>query len=386
MRKLAVILTLTALLSAVDFQGYLKFFAHPRLVSPFNFDRYGSRFQLTVKEKRQNIEFFASFDFDLDQRNSAGSGGRASVLKIYPVEAYLTFHFSTIDLKLGKQFVFWGRTDWINPTDNITPWDYTNITAEIEDYRLAVNAVKADWYFGASSLEFVFVPYFTPNKTGMEIPGAEEILPEQKPENWQEGIRFSSSVAGVNFSTSYWRGFDLFPTVFPSLTGLQIEYGRQQVFGADFDYAIGRFVFKGEGAYYLTEDTDGTNPFVKNPYIEYVLGTDWNVADNLTLNLQFVQKRTLKWHEGFMGPMEKKTTNSASLRLSYKKEGFYNVQFIAVYNFEDGDYFLLPIFTYEISDGVNLYVGATIFNGPENSVFGRNKDFSKAFIEVKYSF
>ena len=375
-------------LFSVDFHGYSKFFAHPKLTSPYNFDRYGTRFQLTLKEKRENIGFFVAFNFDLDERNITQFSyeDRSSVLKIYPVEAYVTIRFPSIDFKLGKQFVFWGRTDWINPTDNITPWNYTNITAEIEDYRIAVNAVKINWYFGTSSVEFVFVPYFRPNETGMEIPGAEAILPEHKPENWQEGVRFSSGIAGFNFSLSYWRGFDLFPVVVLEKGGMKMEYQPQQVFGIDFDYAIGRFVFKGEGAYFLTEDREGYNLFLKNPHLQYVLGMDYNLIENLTLNFQFIESRVLKWKEGFMSPMEEEVKNSASLRFAYKKEGFYSFQLIGVYNFKDKDYFFLPVFTYEIWDGIKLYIGASIFRGPKNSVFGRNKKLSKAFIEIKYFF
>jgi hypothetical protein len=372
----------------MDFNGYLKFFAHPKLTSPFAFDRFGARFQLTFKEKRENIGFFASFNFDLDERNISRFlyKDRSSALKIYPVEAYLTIRFPNVDFKLGKQFIFWGRTDWINPTDNITPWDYTNITAEIEDYRIAVNSVKINWYFGISNIEFVFVPYFIPNETGMKIPGAETSLPEQKPENWQEGVRFSSGIAGINFSFSYWRGFDLFPAMVPEKGMMKIEYQKQQVFGFDFDYAIGRFVFKGEGAYFLTEDREGYNPFIKNPHLQYVLGTDYNLTENFILNFQFIENRVLKWREGFMSPVEEKLKNSTSLRIAYKREPFYSLQLIMVYNFKDGDYFILPIFTYEIRDGIKLYMGASIFRGPEDSVFGRNKKLSKAFIEVKYFF
>lgn len=376
--------------ATTDFQGYLKFFAHPGLTSPYRLNRFGTRLQLTLKKSQQLVDLFASFNFDLDERYRSDSNQlnpeSITSFKIYPVEAYLFFHWSSLDLQLGKQFIFWGRTDWINPTDNITPWDYTNITAEISDYRLAVNAFRLNWYFGRSNLEFVFVPYFQPNRTGLNIPGAQSELPEQKPANWQEGFRFSSALAGVNFSLSYWRGFDLFPSVVPEKDALKIKYHLQQVLGVDFDYAYGRFVFKGEGAYYLTQDSTGFDPWVRNPFIYYVLGSDYNFTPDLTLNLQYVEKRVLKWQPGFMSPQERKVTRSASARLAYKKEGYYSLQLIGVYNFADGDYFLLPIFNYEIADGLNLYAGAAFFGGPENSPFGRNKDFSRAFLEIKYSF
>ncbi len=381
MRGTGAILLLSILLLGGDFTGYMKFYAHQSLVSPYGFTKLGSRLQLNLKKSLGKIDFFSSLDFDM----RAEEQGRG--LSLYPVEAYITFHWSSVDLRIGRQFVFWGRTDWINPTDNITPWDYTNITAEIEDYRLSVDAAKLDWYFGNSSLELVLVPFFKPNITGMEIPGAKEVLPEQKPENWQEGLRFSSEFSGLNFSLSYWKGFDLYPTVVPDMQGgLTVQHPRQQVFGADFDYALGSFVIKGEGAYFLTQDREGTDPFVKNPYLHYVLALEWAASSNLTADLQFVEKRVLRWHQGLMGPYEERISRSASLVFTYKREGYWKLQLISVYNFKDGDYFLLPIFTYEFADGVNIYLGATLFRGPEESPFGRLKDSSRAFLEVKYSF
>jgi|Deesub1362A_J573_1020465.scaffolds.fasta_scaffold01963_3 hypothetical protein len=385
-----VLIWLSQPLPADDVQGYLKFFAHPGLTSPYKLNRFGTRLQLSLKKTHQLVDLFASFNFDLDERYSnyqdQATSNRATSFQIYPVEIYLSFHLASVDLRLGKQFIFWGRTDWINPTDNITPWDYTNITAEIEDYRLAVNAIKLNWYFGQSNLEMVFVPYFQPNRTGLDIPEAQTELPEQKPANWQEGLRFSSAISGMNFSFSYWRGFDLFPSVIPEREGLIIKYQPQQVLGVDFDYAWGRFVFKGEGAYYLTKDRQGIDPFSRNPFVYFVLGSDCTLSNPLSLNLQYVEKRVLKWHDGLMSPQERKITRSASARLAYKKEGYYSLQLISVYNFADGDYFLLPIFNYEVADGLNLYAGATFFAGPANSPFGRNKDLSRAFIEIKYSF
>ncbi len=383
MRKFLVLLFTISVIYGGEFKGYMKFYAHQSLVQPYDFTRFGSRLQLNLKKGLGKVDFFSSLDFDLRAGREQNRG-----LSIYPVEAYITFHWENADLRLGRQFIFWGKTDWINPTDNITPWDYTNITAEIEDYRIAVDAAKLDWYFGSSSLELVLVPYFKPNNLGEEIPGATEELPEQKPENWQEGLRFSSQVYGLNFSLSYWRGFDLYPSVVPDMRtgGLKITHPRQQVFGADFDYALGSFVLKGEGAYFLTEDREGTNPLVKNPYLYYVMALEWAGVENLTLDIQFIEKRVLKWHEELMGPYEDKITRSASVVLSYKREGYWKLQFISVYNFRDRDYFLLPIFTYEIADGVNLYLGATIFRGPENSPFGRLKNSTRYFLEAKYSF
>ena len=52
-------------------------------------------------------------------------------------------HKGFLDLSVGKQYVFCGQTDWVNPTDLFTPWDYVNISSELEDYRVAPWAIRA---------------------------------------------------------------------------------------------------------------------------------------------------------------------------------------------------------------------------------------------------
>ncbi len=405
MRKVAfLLLPLLLLASQPRFFGYVKFFLHPNLNSPYRLDRFGTRFQLAMSSSLgEKADIYAAFNFNLDENLSTGlaTEPRSAVVEIYPVEVYIDLHWEVADLRVGKQLIFWGKTDWINPTDNICPWDYTNITAEIEDYRLPVNAVKLDLYLGDWTLEGVWVPSFKPNRIPMEFPNsiggmpvqARYVLPDSRPSNWQAGLRLSSYFRGIDFSLSYWYGFDLYPTVRqlfyipeqPPEFLFEVSYLRQQVFGADFSYAKGRFVLKGEGAYFLTQDREGVDPAVRNPHIYYVLGLDYNFSDRLTMNLQFVQDVKVV-EEKFPFVQEPKTTTSASCRIQYKVENLWSFQLITVYNFRDGDFFTLPIFTWYIADGINLYAGAAIFHGPEDSPFGRNKPYSRAFIELKYSF
>lgn len=415
MRRVFVILFFSLLLTAqsqLNFSGYVKFFAHPNLNSPYRLDRYGTRFQLGVSSSLgERASFYAAFNFNLDENLSTGLYGesRSAVLEVYPVEAYIDLHWEKADLRVGKQLIFWGKTDWINPTDNITPWDYTNITAEIEDYRLPVNAVKLDLYFGDWTFEGVWVPFFKPNRIPLEFPekiggipvGVYYNLPDSRPSNWQAGIRISSYFKGVDFSLSYWNGFDLFPTVYqyfyipeqiPEIQ-FEVKYLRQQVFGADFAYSKGKWVFKGEGAYFLTQDRDGTDPVVRNPHFYYVFGLDYNFSDRLVVNFQFIQdilivEDKFSWRQELSeaSHITPKRRSSLSCRLQYKVENIWSFQFISVYNFHEDDYFLLPIFTYYLADGINLYAGAAIFRGPEGSPFGKNKKYSKGFIELKYSF
>ena len=58
-------------------------------------------------------------------------------------EAYLDLSHGPLDLRIGKQIIAWGRADRINPTDNLTPRDYTLLVPDDDDQRLGTPAVKA---------------------------------------------------------------------------------------------------------------------------------------------------------------------------------------------------------------------------------------------------
>ncbi|MBI3605573.1 MAG: hypothetical protein HY202_06050 [Nitrospirae bacterium] len=47
---------------------------------------------------------------------------------------------------VGKQIVVWGRADGINPTDNLTPHDFTVLLPFEDDQRFGTTALKLDLY------------------------------------------------------------------------------------------------------------------------------------------------------------------------------------------------------------------------------------------------
>ena len=395
------------LFAQLSIGGYLKGFAYPNLNAPHSFDRLGTRLQLTFSRSYgERAALFAALDFNYDVNESRNAAWqfRGSGLSIYPVEAYLDLYFSWMDIRLGKQFIFWGTTDWINPTDNINPWDYLNISSEIEDYRIPIWAARANVYWGAWTLELVWAPEFQPH----QISDPPNIIIQTSPpplqaDNAQVGARISSQLWNVNYSLSYFKGFDKWPTYVPVVSidlyppGLLKEYLPITYVGADFVTTFGKWAFKGEGAYALTQDRDGTDPNIRNPQLQYVLGIDFYATDRLTLNGQFVQTRRFKYNRlqevasaQMMGRDPRSipygVENSASARLQWTPMDFFTVQLITVYNFRNRDYFLLPILHYQLTDGVAIYGGATFFEGPEYSIFGQSKPYSRAFVEVKYSF
>lgn len=72
-----------------------------------------------------------------------GNGGETDTTVL---EGYFTAHFGQADLRIGKQIVVWGRADGINPTDNLTPHDFTVLLPFEDDQRFGTTALKLDLY------------------------------------------------------------------------------------------------------------------------------------------------------------------------------------------------------------------------------------------------
>ena len=423
-KPFAVVICFLAIVSSLpargqtSFGGYLKFYHHNSTVSPQTISKTGVRLQFNIsKTFGDRGDLFSSFDFDANDLRffSNGFNARGGELEIYPVEAYVSLYFPMVDVRLGKQFIFWGKTDWINPTDNINPWDYKNISSEIEDYRLPVTAIKTNWYLGPVTLEADWIPVFLPDRvplpTGVLQPGIPEehvpaivaappVLPAPTLGHSQGAFRLLHSVWGIDYSLSFYSGFDHGFSLISEREGNKIvltpEYKPLKVFGGDFQRTFGRWGIKGEGAYFRTADLDGSNPEIANPHFKYVLGNDWTVNDRLSLTFQWVQDIQEKYNQSLeekaarQNPMHPEVpdriTSSVSGVMKWNPFDYMTSQIISVINLKDKDSFVLGFLSYEPADAIRFTLGGLFFTGPADSPFGRMDKEDKLFVEVKLSY
>ena len=102
----------------------------------------------------------------------------------------------------------------------------------------------------------------------------------------------------MDWSVSYFHGKDLAPDLGVAgqaggPPGVQLSHHRVRVFGADMAANVGRFGVRAEGAYVGTEDSSGSDPFTKNPFVYLVAGTDRTFGGLLNLNVQYLYRHVL---------------------------------------------------------------------------------------------
>lgn len=334
-------------------------------------------------------------------------GGRADSRFL---EGYVTAHFANADVRIGKQIVAWGRADGINPTDNLTPHDFTVLLPFEEDQRFGTLALKLDVPL-TSELMFTFftTPFFEPTKIPQSSASPISVdKPAHTLANSEAGLKLDKSGGAFDGSISYYRGFDLLPDLglaAMTVSGplLTLQYHRIEVFGADAARNFGRYGVRGEVAYVRTRDRSGRDPTLKNPYLFYVLGVDRTFLESLNINLQFVGRSVINFQDpeasadpvlrnvavqnAIFANQQDRTSQGMSSRLSNK---WFNdtleAEVLLFVNFQHTNAFIRPLITYAFSDHAKGTLGGEYYRGPDNSVFGQLKRNRGVFTELRYSF
>jgi hypothetical protein len=173
----------------------------------------------------------------------------------------------TVVADFGKQFIRWGKTDILNPTDRFAPRDFLEVT---DDEFLAVTGARLQYARGPQSFDVVWVPFFTPSRIPLsgrrwsppppETIAAAPIVPVAAvfPERSQYGLRWNLLGSGFDFSTSYFDGLNHLPdfTVTPlanqAVLALQPTYAPLRMVGADAAVPLRWLTVKGEMATLFT--------------------------------------------------------------------------------------------------------------------------------------
>ena len=160
----------------------------------------------------------------------------------------------------GKQFIRWGKTDIITPTDRFAPRDFLNV---VDNGFLAVTGVRAVAQLRSETFEAVWVPRFTPSRVPLlhqrwaVVPADVAALPIVQipatlPGGSESGVRWSHVGAGFEYAASFFDGFNHLPTIDGGLI-----YPPIRMYGGDVAAPTRWFTIKGEAAYFTSRESAG---------------------------------------------------------------------------------------------------------------------------------
>jgi len=340
-------------------------------------------------------------------------------------EAYAAYKSDKIDISLGEQIISWGKADIFNPTNNLTPNDYFFLSANPDDQKIPNFLLQTKIYFGKSvNLELIGMPFYKPSvyrydlfDLGKYTQFTKAVLPEKTFDNGALAAKLNFEYPKVDFSLSWFRGYDPFYGFNLSSISLdpegipQIELNTQtylkNTFGTDFSIPIKSWIIKAEIAYNHTTDYEG-NMYIPNPDLYYVAGIEHDfgsfhligqyigkyIFDFSTLVLPnppelpdiIYQELQLFNRRIFYQEEEQNHAFSLSINKSFIYETL-KTELAAYYNIGTEEWFIRPSISYSLSDALLLSIGGFYSTGPDNSIFDYSSDiFNGAFIELKMNF
>ncbi len=348
-------------------------------------------------------------------------------------EAYVRGFLGSTVLEAGYMKVVWGKGDDVHVLDVLNATDYYDfVNNDYLDRRVSQWMLRVVHPLGEMhSLELVWEPVTIPDRIPLEGPwkpyaisaleGKLQALPGfQQPVTASQllangkliqdelstladgtyGIRFTGSSHGFDYGILYAYTYNRQPKVdlshvTPADPKIYLTYDRMHCLGIEGATAWKGFNFRWEGGYFLTEDTKGTDPQVRNPSVGYVAGFDrdlWTDGPNLNLQVQGIL------------PLYTDKIDQNPLDVEYRSDGKYTSHILAgrlsdsilenkvkvklstAYGIEHRDLRIVPELTYEPFDDFQINIRWVQYLGDRDTTFGQYKDSSFLELGVSYRF
>ena len=351
-------------------------------------------------------------------------------------EAYLDLYLPNLDLRLGKQIFSWGRTDLINPTDNLTPVDFTDI---LDTEKFGLLALKADGFIGDFTLTGVWIPTFSKSLLPVKgsrffvdplssIPAHVQVPNPQAPtfppltlsvtpnfqkeepssktlsdrvKNAQYGLKISGFHRGWDFSTSYFYGFRTLPTMElaqgqPDVASMSLPmhirsaFLRQHVVGVDFATTLGKLSLRGEGALYIPEDS----PILTSSDSTYALlaiggERGWRIgaAQQISTILQYIRGIPTLQASGLNRVLQNRVLQNTVVGiLRYEPTSRTKFNLLGAYNVKDRDSAVHLQLSFKPTDSLSVIGGVDLFQGGEDTFLGTFSEDDRSFLKLKVLF
>jgi hypothetical protein len=321
-------------------------------------------------------------------------------------------------LTLGKQQVVWGKADGLKVLDVVNPQSFrVFILEDFDDSRIPLWTVNIERPVGDWEAQFIWVPdktyhafaergatyaFTSPQLVPSVPPGVTvDLLDIERPDRFfadsDAGLRLATFWSGWDITLNYLYQYDDSPVLFQRLeTGasgpvavIEPRYERTHVLGGTFSNAFGEWVARGELGYftdqfYLTDDASDADGIVESPQLSYVLGLDWTGIEDTFLSAQLFQSWVTDSPSGLVRD-ELETNMTFLARRDYLNDTL-QAEVLWIVSTNDGDGLVRPKLVYEWQDNVKTWVGADIFYGDRDGLFGQFSDNDRIVIGVELGY
>ncbi len=318
---------------------------------------------------------------------------------------------SFMDVKLGRQVLTWGTGDYLF-INGVFPKDYESffIGRDDEYLKKPSDALKVSFYPKPFNIDFVVLPYFTPNtlpvgdrlsffdsfQGGIAGRASDRHLvsPSFQPENFEYAGRLYRSFGALEAALYVSRGYDKMPRSYKDEANRQLYYERQDVFGASVRAPFLGGIGNLEAGYLRSpEDAKGGNRLIENSSVKAMAGYEKDLGHDLKVGFQYLYEQKLDYdaYRAALLPADFFWDEHRHLVTQRITKLFKNqtvmVSFFNFYSPSDQDGYVRVSVSYDVTDQWKVTTGVNMPWGEgEQTEFAQMKKNKNIFVRVKYSF
>ena len=411
---LAALITMASVVSAESWYDSIESGATLEVEWAYETDNSQSQKKELVFQPDVSVEFSDTFQLNLAGRLRHEEVGDIDEdrSQLHLREFTLETNLGETYLSVGKQQIVWGKADGIKVLDVINPQEWREfILDDFDDSRLPLWAMTTETPVGDSTLQILAIfeqqyheraeldesfyissPLFVPSPpAGIPVDIKVTREPKRVFKDADIGVRVSGFRGGWDYSLNYFYHYDDDPALFREIkntgTGPNIivrpEHKRTHLIGGALSNAFGDLTLRSEigysiGRYMPTNNVQDDDGVVKSDELAYVIGFDWFGFSDTLLSAQLFQRYLIE-HEEKMLADRNRTTITFLLEQDYWNETI-KARLLWLHSLDQEDGVIRPKLTYELSDIVNLRVGADIFYGDNQGGFGQFDHLDRLFI------
>ena len=329
-------------------------------------------------------------------------------------EAYIDTEVDSTFLRVGKQQVVWGQADGLKVLDVLNPQSFREfILDDFEDSRIPLWMVNAEIPVGEALLQLLWIPdntyddipepdatfAFTSPLIVPELPTGVPVTisPLNRPDDFfgdsDVGAKLSDFVGGWDLSLNYaYHYFDR-PVIRREIStaGITVrqDYERTHLLGGTFSNVFGDFTLRGEvgyssDRYFLTNDITDADGVIRSGEVAYVLGLDYQGWRDWFISAQIFQSIVTDSAPGLVRDSVG-TTSTLLVRRDFMNDAL-QAEALLIHGLNQNDGVLQASLQYEWRTNIRLKIGADIFYGNSQGLFGQFNEKDRFSIGIEFSF
>ncbi len=329
-------------------------------------------------------------------------------------ELYLDTEWAGAVWRLGKQQVVWGEADGLKVLDKVNPQSFREfILDEFDDSRIPTWMINGELPLGGdSSLQLLWIPdtsYHELAEAGTDFTFTQPALVPQLPagltlrmqparvpddplKDSELGLRYTAFAGGWDITLNYLYHYNDVPVLFRDLDGttltLRPEYKRSHLLGGTLSNAFGDLTLRAElglnsDSYFISGDLSRRG-IARSAELSSVIGLDWHGFSDTLLSGQWFQSYLPDYDSDIVRDRSEHT-----LSLLYERtfaNDTWTFRTLALHSLNEGDGLIRPKLSYNIESNLNIWLGADLFYGSREGLYGQFRDNDRLLIGLELGF